>query len=338
LLPWVELHNLYGPTEAAIDATHWHCVSGVGGVLIGRPIGNAAVYILDAQMQPTPVGVAGELYIGGAGLARGYLQRPDLTAARFVPDPFSKIEGRRLYRTGDIGRYLPDGNIEFLGRADNQLKLRGYRIELGEIEAALTRQAQVREAAVIARAGEEGEKRLVAYVVPQESAEALNVSELRGALKARLPAYMLPSSFVVLDKLPRTPNGKLDLKALPTTQTLQPQVETAYVAPRTEIEQIVADIWRRVLQVAQVGVNDNFFDLGGHSLLVLRIHRELQETFQRDILMTELFQYPTVSALAAFLSGATAEQPALEQSQQRTETRRRLAAQQRSRRTQRVAE
>ena len=338
LLPWVELHNLYGPTEAAIDATHWHCVSGVEGIVIGRPIGNVQVYVLDAQMEPVPVGVAGELYIGGAGLARGYLRRPDLTAARFVPDPFSTTGGGRLYRTGDIGRHLPDGQIEFLGRADNQLKLRGYRIELGEIEAALTRQAQVREAAVVARAGEDGEKRLVAYVVPRESTAALSPSELRGALKAQLPEYMLPSSFVILDKLPRTPNGKLDLKSLPTTASLQPQVETPYVAPRTEVEQTVADIWRRVLQVEQVGVNDNFFDLGGHSLLVLRIHRELQETFRRDILMTELFQYPTVSALAAYLSGADAEQPALEQSRQRTETRRRLAQQQRSRRTQRAAE
>ena len=230
---------------------------------IGRPIANTQLYVLDEGLEPVPIGVSGELYIGGAGLARGYLKRAGLTAQRFIANPFG--EGERLYCTGDLARYRADGNLEFIGRRDDQVKVRGYRIELGEVESALLSHAAVSQAVVVARQEEEGEKRLIAYYV---ASEALEVSELRAHLKHQLPEYMVPGMWVQLQVLPLTPSGKIDRKALPAPEG-RPQIG-GYVAPRTPLEQTLARIWAEVLHLEQVGVEDNFFELGGHSLLVMR--------------------------------------------------------------------
>ena len=274
--PPERLLHVYGPTESTTFAT-WYRVrdvaEGASSVPIGRPISNTEVYILDAHLEPVPVGVPGELYLGGAGLARGYLNQPALTAERFIPHPFAAEPGCRLYRTGDFARYLPDGNIEFLGRRDQQLKIRGFRIELGEIEATLSRHPAVRQSVVAASGGIGGEpaavpgagRRLVAYVVPKEMPWP-GVSELRGFLKERLPEYMLPSAFVLLDGLPLTPAGKVDRGALPAPDQLRPELEKGFVAPRTPIEAKLAEIWASVLRLEQVGIHDDFFELGGHSL------------------------------------------------------------------------
>ncbi|BGE86247.1 hypothetical protein Ms3S1_26830 [Methylosinus sp. 3S-1] len=292
-----ELHNLYGPTEASIDVTAYCCVDdgGIDRVPIGRPIANTKIYLLDKALQPVPIGVSGELYIGGVGLARGYLNRPDLTAERFVPSPFG-APGERLYRTGDLARYRRDGNIQYLGRADHQVKIRGFRIELGEIEAALGRLETVREAAALAREDESGDKRIVAYVVCEDGAEA-NVAQLRASLAKDLPDYMIPSAFVFLDSLPLTQNGKIDRKALPAPDAAA-SAARAYVAPRTPVEETLCLIWTEALGVERVGVDDNFFELGGHSLLAMT----LIETMRRSDLRTDvrsLFSHPTPASLAA---------------------------------------
>jgi len=250
-----ELYNLYGPTEATIDVTYGICGDKDGqSVSIGRPIANMQVYILDSYLQPVPIGVVGELYIGGTGLARGYLNRPELTAEKFIPNPFSGDPSSRLYRTGDFARYLPYGNIEFLGRIDNQVKIRGFRIELGEIESVLGTHPGVRETVVLAREDSPGDKRLVAYVV---AAPAFfpSASELRSFLKQKLPEYMVPSAFVFLDALPLTPNGKLDRNALPAPDLSRPELEQGFVAPRTPLEEIIAQIWAEVLKVEKVGTS-----------------------------------------------------------------------------------
>jgi microcystin synthetase protein McyA len=328
--------NLYGPSEDTTYSTFELVPQGdASAPSIGRPIYNTQLYVLNRLGLPAPVGVVGELYLGGLGVSRGYLNRPELTAEKYMPDPFGATPGARLYRTGDLARYLPDGRVDFLGRRDQQVKIRGYRIELGEIEAALHAQAGVREALVTARADGAGQSRLVAYVVG--GAAAGGVSELRAGLRERLPEYMIPSAFVFLDELPLTPNGKVDRKALPEPEGVRPELTAAYLAPRTDAERVVTEIWRRLLQVEQVGVHDNFFDLGGHSLLLARVHAELRETFARDIPLTALFQHPTVNALAEYLSREGEEDAGaqLRQTQERTETRKRLAQQQRGRRAQR---
>jgi len=298
--PGRRLFNGYGPTEATIGPTLYPIESvpeGVASVPIGRPITNTQVYLLDAHLQPVPVGVSGELYIGGVGLARGYLNRPELTAERFIPNPFSDEPGARLYRTGDLARYLPDGNIEFLGRIDHQVKVRGFRIELGEIEAVLRQHPHLQAAVVLAREDTPGDKRLVAYVVPREE-PAPTISELRRFLKETLPEYMVPSAFVYLDALPLTPNGKVDRRALPAPDQTRPELESAYVAPRTREEKILADIWAQVLGVEQVGVHDNFFELGGDSILSIQV---IARANQAGLQLTprQLFQAPTVAGLAA---------------------------------------
>ncbi|KTT64436.1 AMP-binding enzyme, partial [Sphingomonas sanguinis] len=261
-------------TEATIDTTHWTCPAGFGGITapIGRPIANARVYLLDGHGEPVPLGATGEIYIGGAGVARGYLNRAELTAERFVPSPF--VEGDRLYRTGDLARYLPDGNIEFLGRNDHQVKIRGFRIELGEIEARLAEHADVGEAVVVAREDEAGDKRLVAYVVAAGDAAAATAPEraavLRAHLGALLPDYMVPAAYVALEALPLTPNGKLDRKALPAPEG-DAFTRQAYEAPQGPVEEALAAIWSELLGVEQVSRHDNFFELGGHSLLAIRL-------------------------------------------------------------------
>jgi amino acid adenylation domain-containing protein len=309
-----ELHNLYGPTEAAVDVTFWACSPNAERriVPIGRPIANTQMHAIDRSMRPVPIGVPGELYIGGVNLARGYLERPDLTAEKFVPDPFSAEPGARLYRTGDLARFLPDGAIEYLGRLDHQIKLRGLRIELGEIEAALTGHRSVEECVVVAREDAPGDVRLVAYLVGGSGAAPV-VAELRNHLKERLPEYMVPSAFVILEELPLSPNGKLDRKALPAPSADRPEIGATFAAPTSELERTIAAIWREVLGVDQVGVQDNFFDLGGHSLLVVRAQSRLSAALGRDLSIVELFQHTTIAALAQHLSQSALRPTPLQQ-------------------------
>ncbi len=297
------LWNMYGPTETTI----WSAVDRVRhneAVSIGRPIANTTFYVVDRQLQPVPQGVPGELLIGGDGLARGYLNRPELTAERFIPDPLSGLEGR-LYRTGDLVRSLPDGRLEFLGRLDHQVKIRGFRIELADIESALCTAAGVKQAVAVVRE-EGGEKQLAAYLVPEPGA-GLSAGRLRQHLREALPPYMMPNVFVTLERMPLTANGKIDRKALPPPVAVLTDRETACLVPRTEIERTVTAIWREVLQQEQIGMNDNFFDLGGHSLRMARVRTRLHETLKRDLTMVELFRYPTVGSLARYVSADRSE-------------------------------
>jgi amino acid adenylation domain-containing protein len=297
-----ELINQYGPTEASVDATYFICrrESGRGTVPIGRPIANTRAYVLDARMSPAPVGVPGELYIAGTGLARGYLGRPSLTAERFIPDPFSLEAGGRLYRTGDVVRWLADGELEFIGRADNQVKVRGFRIELGEIEAALSSHEAVRDCVVLAREDEPGDKRLVAYVVTATVGPVLSAAELRAHLKERLPEYMVPSAFVMLEALPLNANGKVDRRALPAPDSSL--VSDIYVAPRDAVEEMIAEVWAEVLRVERVGVEDNFFESGGHSLLAMQVVSHLRQLMGCELPLRLMFEEPTVAGLAAALA------------------------------------
>jgi aspartate racemase len=298
----IRLLNVYGPTETTVFATAFEIAPRPGEnttdqrVPIGRPFANRAIYILDQHSHPVPIGVQGHLHIGGVGVARGYLNRPDLTAEKFIPDPFSAEPGARMYKTGDLARYLPDGNIEFLGRADYQVKIRGFRIELGEIEAALAHHPAVREAVVLAREDAPGEKRLVAYVVADSTAD-----ELRRFLKDKLPEYMVPAVFVLLEALPVTPNGKVDRRALPAPDRSRPELEKAFVAPRDDLELQLAHIWEEVLGVRPVGVRDNFFELGGHSLLAVRLFALIEKRLGKKLPLTTVFQGATVAHLAGVL-------------------------------------
>ncbi len=314
-LPHAQLHNLYGPTEAAIDVTAFTCPPDFDAqaVPIGKPIANTRIYLLDERQAPVPVGAIGELYIGGVGVARGYLNRADLTAQRFLADPFARAAGHpeaRMYRTGDLARYLPDGNIVFLGRNDDQVKIRGFRIELGEIEVQLAKHDAVREAIVIARQDPAGNARLLAYVTPQESASREELARsLREHLTARLPDYMVPAAFVVLDTLPLTPNGKLDHRALPEPAD-DAFVQSRYEAPQGETEQAIAALWAELLGVERIGRHDNFFALGGHSLLAVRMLNRLRAMQAGDLSLSSLFDHPTVSAVAqAIDSGSRSVAP-----------------------------
>ncbi|MGQ5991134.1 amino acid adenylation domain-containing protein [Serratia sp. IR-2025] len=308
-LPQAELHNLYGPTEAAVDVTAWHCSREADrvSVPIGRPIANTRIYLLDERGQPVPLGAVGELYIGGVQVARGYLHRPELTAERFLADPFAP--GGRMYRTGDVARYLANGDIEYLGRNDQQVKIRGFRIECGEIEAALATHPAVREAVVDARAVGD-DKRLVAWVVPAaDVAEETLAGALRQHVSASLPDYMVPSAWVVVAALPLSPNGKLDRRALPEPQGAQSQA--AYEAPQGEHETLLAAIWRELLNVERVGRHDNFFELGGHSLLAVRLTNRLQQ-MEWQLPLQVLFANPTLLALAQQLRRTDEALPPIE--------------------------
>lgn len=304
-----ELHNLYGPTEAAVDVSYWKCIGGTERISapIGRPIANMRLYVLDAGLQPVPIGVPGELYLSGIGLARGYHRRPDLTAAQFVPDPFSGDPGGRMYRTGDLARYLPNGEIEFLGRVDHQVKIRGFRVELGEIESVLDANSAVREAVVVATVSEAGDRRLVAYVVPagEQVTQVLCNESLREYVLSRLPDFMVPTAFVLLESLPLLPNGKVDRQALPEPQQTR-QLRQEYVTPRTEAEEVVARIFAEVLCVDRVGVEDNFFTLGGHSLLATQVLSRVIEKFDVELPLHRLFERPTVSAFAQAIAQSQA--------------------------------
>jgi acyl carrier protein len=264
---------------------------------IGRPIANAEIYILDLSLNPMPIGVAGEIYIGGMGVARGYLNRPEITAEKFIPHPFSDEPGARLYKTGDRGRYLADGNIEFLGRLDDQVKIRGYRVELGEIETVLGQHSSIREAVVLAREDSPGDRRLVGYVVAAGGCGP-SVNELRSFLQQKLPEYMVPSVFVFLESLPLTANGKLDRKALPAPDQSRPELEESFVAPRTAVEETLASIWAAVLKLDKIGIHDNFFELGGHSLLATQLISRIRDTFKLDLPLRSLFEAPTIYGLA----------------------------------------
>lgn len=294
----VQLKNGYGPTEGTIVTTFSDLKNdGVAReVSIGRAIANTQVYVLDGSEQPVPIGVPGELYIGGAGLARGYLNLPALTAERFVPNPFSSVPGARLFRTGDRMCHSGDGNLEFRGRLDNQTKIRGFRIEPGEIETLLRQSERVRDAVVIVKTDDEGEKRLLAYVVPNDDS-SLSTSELRSFVAEHLPQYMIPSAFVILDKLPLKTNRKVDLQALPDPQSYFAETGN-YEAPRTTVEEVLCEMWAEVLRVDQVGINDNFFELGGHSLLAGRITARIRESFGVELPMRSLFEAPIISLLA----------------------------------------
>jgi amino acid adenylation domain-containing protein len=289
------LVNMYGPTETTVWSVTHEVARAEAAIPIGTPIANLRTYVLDGALRPQPVGVPGELLIGGAGVARGYLGRPDLTADRFVPDPFAAEPGARLYRTGDRARWREDGALEYLGRVDEQVKVRGFRIEPGEIEAALAAHPAVREAAVVAREDVPGDRRLVAYVVAADGAP-LVPAELKAHLGARLPEYMVPGAFVVLETLPLTPSGKVARRALPA-----PELTTAgagYVAPRTPTEELLASVYAEVLRVERVGVAESFFDLGGHSLLAVRVVSRLRDALGVELTVRALFEAPGVADLA----------------------------------------
>jgi amino acid adenylation domain-containing protein len=304
-----DVRVLYGPTEATIICAGYD-VSREGAIdhqMIGRPLPNTVLRILDQAGKLVPIGVDGEICIGGAGLSRGYRERADLTAESFVPDEYSTCAGARIYRTGDRGRYLPDGNIEFTGRMDEQVKVRGFRIELGEIESVLREHESVNEAVVIALEDKGNEKRLAAYVVTAQGASR-NISELRNSLKERLPDYMIPSAFVYLDALPLTSHGKIDRRALPAPDAERPALAEAFIAPRTPTEKSLASIWTKLLGINRVGINDNYFELGGDSLLATQLVSQLRGVFEVELPLVNLFQYPTLAELATSIEEAIIEQ------------------------------
>jgi amino acid adenylation domain-containing protein len=321
-----ELYNLYGPTEASVDVTAWACQGNGnnGNIPIGRPIANTQIYLLDARMQPVPISVPGELYIGGIGVGLGYHRRPELTAERFLPDPFSDAPNSRLYRTGDRARYRADGNIEFLGRLDQQVKLRGFRIELEEIRSALLRHSAVGEAVVIARDYDSSDKRLIAYIVLDDAEHRVDMemnrdgeeshhfdllkSELHRHLAGLLPDYMVPSDFVRLDTLPLLPNGKLDRRALPSPVGTPPGMRPDYVAPRNQIERQVAHLFGELLKREQIGIYDNFFESGGHSLLATRALARIYDAYLVTLPLRRFFDTPTVAGLSLAIGEARQEQ------------------------------
>jgi amino acid adenylation domain-containing protein len=298
------VRNLYGPSE---DTTYSTC-----GVMepgrepdIGRPVANKQVYILGRELELVPVGAIGEIYIGGRGLSRGYLKRPELTAERFVPHPYGASGGERLYRTGDLGRYRRDGRIEYVGRRDHQVKIRGYRIELGEIEAVLTQHPAIRDSVVVA-SGDGAARRLVAYLISDEKQKP-TVSDLRRFLSEKLPDYMVPSVFALLDEMPITPNGKADRNALPEPEQLRIQPEDSYETPRNTVEETLVEMWAEALGIERVGIHDNFFDLGGHSLLVTQLNSRVKERFQIEIALRSMFESPTVATLAQLIEQCQAQ-------------------------------
>jgi acyl carrier protein len=288
-------------------------------VPIGRPIANTRIYILDGQGEPAPAGVAGELHIGGAGVARGYPGRPALTAEKFIPDPYARAAGARMYRTGDLGRWLADGNIEFLGRNDFQVKIRGFRIELGEIEARLMEHPSVREAVVVAREYAAGDKRLVAYYTSSAATdpeqEVVEAEQMRRHLSASLPEYMVPAAYARLESLPLTPNGKLDRQALRKMKTTVSPRKSLIIKPENQLQETIQQVWCDVLGIQEVSIFDNFFDVGGHSLLMVKIHVGLKKVLGRTIRIVDLFKYPTIASLSDFIALGEDPQERMPQSQ-----------------------
>ena len=311
-LPHRRLINVYGTSEAS-DVVTWHESDLTDhtrvSVPIGHPIANTQVYLLDQHMQPVPMGIPGELYVGGAGLTRGYLNRSELTAARFLPHRFSDDPDARLYKTGDLARYLPDGNLEYLGRGDDQVKIRGFRIEPREVELALERHPAIRQAVVLARETRPGERALVAYLVADQQ-PAPSINAIRGFLQPLIPEYMLPSAFVVLEQLPLTRNGKVDRRALPAPDRHRPRLDEGFQAPRTAMEDDLAGIWAKLLGIERVGVHDNFFELGGHSLLAMRLLSRMRAVTRVDVPLLRFFETPTVASISSFIETMPAAQPA----------------------------
>jgi amino acid adenylation domain-containing protein len=296
-----EVWNMYGPTETTVWSTCYRVMEATEPVPIGRPIDNTCVYILDEKKQPVPIGVPGELYIGGAGVARGYLKQPEMTTERFIPDPFEPNDSARMYKTGDLCRYLPDGRIQYLNRMDNQVKLSGFRIELGEIESALIQHPLISETAVVLQGESYENQRLVAYIVPENN-EKPAVDALRAFLQKSLPYYMLPSQFVYLEELPLTPNNKVDRKALPVPDQARPELEQVYLAPENDSEKKLAELWCQVLDIDKVGMGDNFFDVGGTSLRAVQLIENIKQTFNVDLSVVTLFQHPTIRAFVNSLN------------------------------------
>lgn len=305
--PGTRLINEYGPTETVVGCCFYEvgaASSNSGAVPIGQPVANTQLYLLDKQMQPVPTGVTGELYIGGVGLARGYLKRPHATAEKFVPNPFASAPGQRLYRTGDLARFLPEGNLEYLGRVDNQVKIRGFRIELREVESTLAQHPSVQETVATVREDAVGDKRLVAYVTLAPERRPAT-AQLRLYLRDKLPSYMVPSAIVVLDALPLTTNGKIDYQALPAPDNTREQLKNSFIAPRNMLELRVAEMWEEILNVRPIGMTDNFFDLGGHSILGLRLMARIQKEFDLDLPLSTLFEGGTVLDLVSIIYRGT---------------------------------
>ncbi|MBN3889028.1 MAG: non-ribosomal peptide synthetase [Nostoc sp. JL31] len=316
-----QLINGYGPTEN----TTFTCCHPIKAPLqphvsipIGRPIANTQVYILDQNLQSVSIGEAGELYIGGDGLARGYLNRPELTTEKFITHSFDNNLATRLYKTGDLARYLPDGNIEFLGRIDNQVKIRGFRIELGEIEREIAQHPDVREIVVLARQDEVGEKQLTAYIVPHYNSGYTH-NKLRGFLQQRLPNYMVPSAFVMLESLPLTANGKVDRHKLPVPSRERPQLEQAYIAPQSDLERLLVGILSELLKIDRVGIDDNFFDLGATSISILQVAARIKQELGIELPAVKLFQYSTIGSLANYLDSNQNSQPSSDKLQNRAQ-------------------
>lgn len=321
------LTNMYGPTETTIWSTTQD-VDNPANIPIGRPIANTDIYILDENKQPVPVGVPGDLFIGGQGVVRGYLNREELTAERFVKDPF-RNDDSRMYWTGDLARYREDGVIEFLGRIDHQVKIRGYRVELGEIEALLGKHDAVRECVLLLRDDNQGDQRLVAYFVPSGAAPA--PADLREYLRNDLPEYMVPNDFIVMDAMPLTPNGKLDRKQLPEPSQGAAVEAAEYQAPESDLQQTIAEVWQATLQLDKVGTNDNFFDLGGHSLLIVRVHQLLKERVDKPISLTDLYRFPTIKSLTDFLNSDDGNESLKKSSDRASRRRQRLGLRSRGR-------
>lgn len=308
------LWNMYGPTETTIWSTMDRVEDTGKNVTIGRPIANTLIYILDSRGNPVPVGVSGELHIGGQGVARGYLKQPELTKEKFIVNPFLPGKDGRIYKTGDLARYLPDGKIEFMGRMDHQVKIRGFRIETGEIEAVLADNSLIRQCVVALKEVIKGEKALVAYLIPasEQTRGELTPDKLRSFLREKLPDYMIPSAFIVMDEFPKTPNGKIDRKALPLPENSRLRTGTDYAAPANSIEKRITAVWQEVLKLDRIGANDNFFDLGGHSLLLVQVSSRLEKELSRKVPVMELFKYPTIHTLSSYLAKAdegTMDQP-----------------------------
>ncbi|GAA6614457.1 hypothetical protein NUACC26_002350 [Scytonema sp. NUACC26] len=314
LLPGTQIIHAYGPSECTVFTSCYpipkQLAQNVHSIPIGKPIGDRTVYLLDRDLHRVPLEIPGELYVGGASVARGYLNQPTLTRERFIPNPF--VEGDTLYKTGDLVRRLPDGNLEFLCRIDTQVKIRGFRIELEEIEAVFIQHPDIKQVVVIVREDEPGNKYLVAYLLSKENAPTVGAQSLapllRQFLKNKLPDYMIPAAFVFLEEFPLTPNGKINRRALPAPDTSQRSLEVDFVAPRTSTEQELATIWAEVLRLKQVGIYDNFFELGGHSLLATQVVSRLREAFSIDFTLRYLFENPTIAELTQKVSNRQFEQ------------------------------
>jgi acyl carrier protein len=302
--PDIQWSNTYGPTESTVTAVlytpdtinedaFYH-----GTVPIGRPLANLAVYVLDEHLQPVPINVIGELYIGGVGVARGYLKRPDLTAKHFLPNPYATTPGERFYRTGDLVRYLPNGLLQYCGRNDQQVKIRGYRIEPGEISAALAQHPEVQECVVVAREKQAGEQYLVAYVTGTHLPDGLTLQRF---LKERLPAYMVPTLFIALPELPVTTSGKINLRALPVPDQELLENQRVLVNPRNAVEEVLVSIWQELLGLTDIGIEDNFFEIGGHSLLATQLLARIEQIFSTMVPLRLLFETPTIANLAAYI-------------------------------------